>query len=119
MRCQKCGSGDNLTKNSVSSKGTVQYICRECNTSKMRAYKKTLEGRRKVNEAIYRSTKKYAYKQGARMKVYYAVKNGSLCKPNKCEKCLKIKEIFAHHMDYAKPLEVLWLCRHCHVLIHK
>ncbi len=32
--------------------------------------------------------------------------------------CGKLK-VDAHHEDYAKPLVVKWLCRSCHVSLHK
>src|SRR3990167_6956341 len=40
-------------------------------------------------------------------------------KPNKCEKCEQIKIVEGHHFDYEKPLEVVWVCRKCHSLIHR
>lgn len=33
-------------------------------------------------------------------------------------KCGKLK-VEGHHEDYSKPLEVIWLCRKCHGLIHR
>ena len=48
--------------------------------------------------------------------------------PRHCERCGKrcrgrrsgfaIGKIVAHHEDYAKPLEVTWLCKPCHRLRH-
>ncbi len=39
--------------------------------------------------------------------------------PRRCEKCKKRHhDIHAHHDDYAKPLEVRWLCRSCHFRLH-
>lgn len=35
-----------------------------------------------------------------------------------CEKCGN-PEALAHHEDYAKPLEITWLCRSCHSRRHK
>lgn len=35
-----------------------------------------------------------------------------------CEKCGE-KKSEAHHEDYSKPLEVLWLCRKCHARHHR
>ena len=32
----------------------------------------------------------------------------------KCEVCEKVKELQAHHEDYTKPLEVIFLCFSCH-----
>lgn len=35
-----------------------------------------------------------------------------------CEQCSSTENIDGHHEDYDKPLEVLWLCRRCHMLLH-
>jgi hypothetical protein len=44
-------------------------------------------------------------------------------KINKLDQCQicgsKEKKIHGHHFDYAKPLEVTWLCVECHKEIHR
>lgn len=45
-----------------------------------------------------------------------AVRGGKLPK-QPCQECGDVKSI-AHHTDYAKPLEVIWLCRKHHREIH-
>jgi ribosomal protein S27AE len=46
-----------------------------------------------------------------------AIKNGSL-DPTPCVRCGEIKSL-AHHEDYDKPLDVMWLCQSCHKQRHK
>ena len=51
-----------------------------------------------------------------------AVVNGKIIKPNKCEECGVVKEkrlIHGHHPNYAKPLNVKWLCGVCHSAVHR
>ena len=36
-----------------------------------------------------------------------------------CSICCSTTNIEAHHNDYAKPLDVIWLCRQCHADHHK
>lgn len=43
-----------------------------------------------------------------------ALRAGRLSRPEACEKCLTVGLVEAAHADYAKPLEVRWLCRPCH-----
>lgn len=47
------------------------------------------------------------------------VKRGNIIKPNKCSLCSSEKWIEAHHADYSKPLEVVWVCKKCHAIIHR
>lgn len=55
-----------------------------------------------------------------------AIKNQILQRPEQCQTCGKNyrflngrNAIQAHHCDYNKPLEVLWLCQKCHHQWHK
>ena len=52
----------------------------------------------------------------AHQKVYIAVKAGKLFK-QPCEVC-GIQKVIAHHTDYSKPLDVLWLCQYHHKQWH-
>ena len=55
-----------------------------------------------------------------------AIESGLLKRPGVCETC-KQPNVFkdgrsgiqAHHCDYNKPLEVMWLCQKCHHKWHK
>ncbi len=38
--------------------------------------------------------------------------------PRECEACHKGQFVQAHHEDYNKPTEVLWLCAACHRKVH-
>lgn len=53
--------------------------------------------------------------------VWDRVKAGKIKRPQTCEQCglvTKTKDgrsgIVAHHCDYNKPLDVMWLCYKCH-----
>ncbi len=58
------------------------------------------------------------YKDNARTKVHYAVKTGKLLRPDFCPRCLLKTKVHAHHLDYSKPLDVIWVCINCHATIH-
>lgn len=55
-----------------------------------------------------------------------AIKQGIIINPNKCQLCNE-ENIFkdgrsgiqAHHCDYDKPLDIMWLCQMCHHKWHK
>lgn len=56
-----------------------------------------------------------------------AIKKGLLTPPAACEKCSGTRVTFkdgrrplqAHHCDYNKPLDVMWLCQPCHHEWHR
>ncbi|TIX28948.1 MAG: hypothetical protein E5V35_00095 [Mesorhizobium sp.] len=52
----------------------------------------------------------------AQTAVSNAVRDGRLFK-QPCEFCGD-DEVHAHHRDYTKPLEVVWLCPKCHHRLH-
>ena len=62
----------------------------------------------------------------AQNKLEQAIKYGRIARPDVCEKCGQTQQfkdgrtgIQAHHYDYEKPLDVIWLCQKCHHNLHK
>ena len=60
---------------------------------------------------------KYPEKWKARSLAKYAVKIGAL-KKEVCKKCGD-DNVHAHHDDYKKPLQVIWLCPKHHAERHR
>lgn len=50
--------------------------------------------------------------------IYEAIREGRMYKPNTCEECGAEVRLHAHHEDYSKPLDVIWLCTNCHKKRH-
>lgn len=49
-----------------------------------------------------------------------AVELGFLVRPDKCPECGETDlKVHAHHNDYTKPLDVIWMCSECHGLRHR
>lgn len=46
-----------------------------------------------------------------------AVRDGKI-ERKPCEICAQPKGVHAHHRDYSKPLDVVWLCPRCHHRLH-
>lgn len=59
-----------------------------------------------------------AEKRIAHDMVCNAVAAGKL-KAKPCERCGFALGVQAHHEDYSKPLEVVWLCTKCHGARHR
>jgi formylmethanofuran dehydrogenase subunit E len=79
------------------------------------AYRRTEPGRARRREFYRRSMEKAPEKLRARGAVAYAVKIGDLVRPDTCEHCAATDvPIEASHTDYARPLDVEWLCQPCH-----
>lgn len=55
------------------------------------------------------------WKAGARRAVRRAISTGALSRPTACQHCGTTPRLVeAHHADYNKPLDVMWLCTKCH-----
>ena len=90
--------------------------------------KATKEHRRKIKAAWYEKNKEHVRQYDkkraeanpekiiARRAVDKALKSGELVKLP-CEAC-GCKDVEAHHEDYYKPLDVNWLCKSHHAMIH-
>ena len=69
----------------------------------------------KVHVKIYIKNNPEKYK--ARYILRNAIASKKVLKPDKCSKCTNLKPQ-AHHPNYSKPLDVIWLCRNCHMKEH-
>ena len=109
------------------------YQCKKCSSKyNHELYYKNWEKRREVNkkyeeqnnkterrkkqliEITNRMRIKYPEKWDARLKVRNAVRIGKLTKIP-CQVC-NSKKSEAHHEDYSKQLEVIWLCKKHHTI---
>lgn len=70
-------------------------------------------------EAIIEWRKNHPEALVAHKKLNNALKYGKIKKPKKCSECRQPRRLSAHHDDYSKPLEVVWLCWGCHKIRHQ
>ncbi len=75
--------------------------------------------RKRGAEYLRKSREKYPEKNIARQLLDRAVKLGTIDRPDVCSECGKKCKPNAHHRDYSKPLEVVWLCNTCHGKEHR
>lgn len=98
MRVKQCPRCKNATKK-------VHGYCSVCHADYMREWRKT-----------HPLNAKQRKKDIARSYLNVYVRRGKV-KRLPCEICGQKAE--AHHEDYSKPLEVVWLCRKHHLQHHK
>lgn len=143
--CTVCGLPKDIEQFYRNSRpGGFDARCKPCFNSKLRAMRLT-DDYRSRNRARMRARKssenhlarwkqdsiryreKYPGKRAAAMAVRTAISNGTLVRPDECERCRKIPPLMrngrtsiqAHHEDYSAPLSVMWLCTVCHGARHR
>lgn len=122
-----------------NSKDGLCYICKECSNKKTRIWyinnrernhERTAKWwaknrKRKLKEGLERKDrylKNNPKKRKAHIKITNAIALGKIKK----EPCVVCKKFYkknsvaqAHHEDYSKPLNVVWLCRKHHSSWHR
>lgn len=123
--CRKCGEEKPLSgyyKHKQMKDGHLN-ICKECtkkrvgrhrkyNIDRIRAYDRE-RGNRQSKQYKDQYKKKYPNKYKAHTMVNNAIRDKRLFK-EPCEVCNCTEKIHAHHDDYAKPLNIRWLCAEHH-----
>lgn len=124
MICTKCGA-----EKPESFFRPLRKSCRQCesiaavewskkNRLKKRAsnnaYHKSISGKRAETTARWRMNHPDSYL--AHKIVQTVVRNGTL-KRMPCFEC-GATDTHAHHENYARPLDVTWLCHWCHMAKH-
>ena len=132
--CTKCGREKTLSEFPPHKhcRGGRNTQCRACINAYHRAYnrKHPERTRAKYRRFYHRHKDRIAKrekrldrqaKNNIRQLVRLAVKTGLIEKPKRCERCgdePPPHRLHAHHPDYSKPLDVVWLCSQCHGLEH-
>lgn len=134
-KCFKCGELKPLSefyKHKATKDGYLNK-CKECtkkdthnNYIKNKDYYKDYEHsiqrinsrRRRANKYLKKHRKNFPEKDKARRLLNQTIRNNKIIRPGKCSKCNKICIPDAHHEDYSRPLDVVWLCRQCHRQLH-
>ena len=108
-KCPKCQRDLPVSEfhKSVWRKDGLYSYCRDCNTIRMRLFRKT--HRQLINENGRKSRIKYPERQRCRSKANYFIKGNELCSIKGCNRLGE-----KHHPDYNNPLQIIWLCRRHH-----
>lgn len=123
-KCKECNKKDVRDNYADNKDHYKDYERKRANTSKRiakrEAYAKTDAGRASAAKSKEKWARNNAIKRGANTIVGNAVRDGKLEKQYFCSVCsIDNVRIHGHHDDYAKPLEVRWLCSQCHDSWHK
>lgn len=133
-KCKKCFSAErveygNNNRDKINIKRRLPES-REKRSAKRRdrhtnatEEKKEAKARRRAQQRVNGKQQRAVYINANRIKinaisrVNKAVKNGSIIR-GLCEVCGSEKHIHGHHDDYAKPLDIRWLCSYHHKKWH-
>lgn len=95
---------------------TQERKLKNCERSKEIRLSGDVDAINRLNQCNRRYTEKYPLKKKAKTAVRSALKSGKLLKMP-CQVCGNEK-VHAHHEDYSKPLDVVWLCVRHHEDVH-
>lgn len=90
----------------INKRRPTHAYCLNCHSKSMRKYRNTHE--LTAHQRKIMNCHSYAH-------VY--MKRGKIIKKS-CEKCGNINSQM-HHPNYNEPLNIIWLCRPCHLQLHK
>jgi len=124
--CSKCKEELDVSEfyKDKRAKDGLYSSCKKCQREYGKNnYEKYVKEYQKNNrELLNRWYRKYFSKEDknklkkCRAKLFWAIKSNKITR-GECEVCGQ-KNTEAHHPDYDKPLDVIWLCKKHHTLIH-
>lgn len=130
--CTRCkNEKDALNDFYKESRGGMSCVCKDCHKKRMsdirrdnpevrereriRAKQPHRMAKSAAISRMWRERNPEAYK--AHTSLNNAIRDGRIVK-EPCSVCGSTERIHAHHKDYSKPLNVIWLCARCHHRIH-
>ena len=99
-----------------------QWVASESGKASNRTYLSSATGMEARRRRAKKHRQKNPLKAAARLAVRRAVESGLLIRPNDCSRCGRAPPyrrdgrsgIQAHHADYSRTLDVVWMCITCH-----
>ena len=102
----------------VKNREKVRKQCREYYVKNSEYLREKYRGQKKTLEQVQRWRNENPEKYKAHYTVSNALARNIIKKKESCEVCNSKTKLHAHHKDYSKPLEILWVCAFCHSKIH-
>ncbi|WP_188470190.1 hypothetical protein [Hafnia psychrotolerans] len=122
-KCKECTKLDNAANRRINFHHYQNYDQqRDQNIERIelkKAYRQSTKGKIVVAACHQRYQEKFPAKRKAHLLVGNFLRAGKLVRPETCESCSTVKQLQAHHCDYTKPLDVMWLCSSCHTDWHR
>lgn len=115
-KCKVCVVAAALSWQRMKRKTDPDWVMRQ--REKSRNTKKASRWRLNLRSNL-EWKKRNHYKVLAQQAAYRATRRGILKPPPCCSECGTAGPVEKHHHDYSKPLEVVWLCKQCHGLLHR
>lgn len=116
-RCFKCGKVKPLSEfyaHPMMADGHLNK-CKDCTKADVKAHREA-HPERELDTRLKACAKNPTHKN-ANMAVDAALRCGRLKKTERCQGCGRSGDetrLSAHHYDYTRPLDVIWLCAACH-----
>lgn len=133
-RCRECGEMKPIDEFYIHRMMADKHLnkCKECVKLRLRLYRRHHPDLvAEIDRATYRRKKqspdfqerKAQYQQKYRTTEInrahiFAQRYLKATKLDQCEFCHLRLAVHAHHPDYNKPFEVIWLCARCHQRLH-
>lgn len=119
-KCKECTIGDTTKRVRKLSK-SPEWVAKERERCRI---KSALNRKKETPAEAKRRTRRWRKKNPEKHKAHYVVANamrhGRIKKPKKCQRCgVPTAKLDKHHQDYSKPLEVIFVCKPCHGIIHR
>ena len=81
-------------------------------------YAKTEKGKEVSAKGLKNYRRKHVDRHRAKALFWYALRDGKVIRPDRCQHCNVECVPQGHHNDYSKPLDVVWVCVPCHTEFH-
>jgi hypothetical protein len=118
--CGRCGVEQPVARfyRQIGTRDGRFGLCKTCVKSDVlsRQLDQSETHRRAVDRWRAKHPKLVAVARRVQSTVRRAIRSGQLVRPGVCDQCRTACKPEAAHADYARPLEVVWLCRRCRAL---